>query len=268
MLKIALAFIKRDFLIATSYKTIFALQFFIILFGVSMFYFVGQIFSGATSEFLSSYGGNYFSFLLIGMAFIDYHVVSLRIFSGSIQESQMTGTMEIILLSPVKLSSMLLCSSLWAYIFSSMRFIMYLSFGALLFGLNVRNINIVSVIVILLLSIICFASIGIFLAGIVMIFKRGDSVNVIVSSLSMFLGGVLYPIEVLPDWIKALSYYVPLTHALKGMRLSVLQGYSLYQLFPDAIVLTIFSLIFFPLGLLFFKFAVQRAKIKGTLTHY
>lgn len=268
MIKIALAFIKRDFLIASSYKATFIIQFITIFFGVAMFYYIGEVFGGIVSPLLKSHGNNYFAFIILGVAFLDYHVVSLRLFSQSIQDSQMMGTLEIILLSPVKLSSMIICSSLWGYIFTSIRFLIYLLFGVLIFGLNIGSANIAGAILVLILSIICFASFGIILAGIVMVFKRGDSLNAIVSSASVFLGGVFYPLEVMPDWLNQVSYYIPLTHALNGMRQALLQGYSLNQLLPEFMILAIFALIFFPIGLISFKLAVQRAKRDGTLTHY
>jgi ABC-2 type transport system permease protein len=268
MIKTAFAFIKRDFLLAISYKAMFVIQFLSIFFGVTVLYYVGEVFGNVASLVLNPYGGNYFTFLLLGIAFLDYHAVSLRVFSNSIQESQMMGTLEIILLSPINLSAMLWYSSLWGYIFTSLRFLVYLLLGVLLFGLNIGNANILTTFLILTLSIVSFASMGVFLAGIVMFFKRGDSINVILSSVSMFLGGVPYPIEVLPDWIRHFSNFLPLTHALNGMRMAIIRGYSPYQVLPEIAFLIIFSLIFFPLGTLFFKFTVQRAKINGTLTHY
>lgn len=268
MLKTSLAFIEKDFLIESSYKTTFLIQFSTILLGVAMFYYVGEIFGSVASPHMQSYKNNYFGFLLIGLAFLDYHILSLSHFSKSIQESQMMGTLEIIILSPVKLSTMIICSSLWGYIFTSMRFFVYLIFAALFFGLNLMNANITGAFLVLVLSIICFASFGIMMAGIVVVFKKGDSLNAIASSASMFLGGVLYPVEVMPDWLRHLSQYIPLTHALNAMRQALLQGYEFKQLLPELIFLSIFAVIFFPLGLLFFRLAVRVAKKNGTLTHY
>jgi len=244
MIKTALAFIKKDFLLASSYKASFIIQFITIFFGVSVFYYIGEVFGGSASSFLAVSNNNYFSYLLLGFAFLDYHVVSLSAFSTSIQESQMMGTLEIILLSPVRVSTMILCSSLWGYMFTSIRFLVYLLFGTLIFGLNIGNANVLGALVILILSIACFAGFGIILAGIVVVFKKSDSINAIVGAASTFLGGVLYPVEVLPDWISRFSNFIPLTHALKGIRQAMLQGYSLSQLWPEIMFLFLFSVIF------------------------
>ncbi len=264
----ALAFIKRDFLLATSYKSAFVLEIIGILFMVITFYYVGEVFGGAVSPALQSYGNNYFSFLLIGIALMDFMKVSLQIFDSSIRESQMMGTLEIILLSPIRLPRMLLYSSLWTYILTSFRFSLYLLFGILLFDLDVGNGNWLACFIILVLSIFCFAPLGVISASIIMIFKRGAWFRVLLSAISFFLGGVVYPISVLPDWAKPFTFYVPMKHSLNGMRMALQNAYSISQLFPEIAFLILFSGVFIPLSLLIFRLAVNRSKKNGTLTHY
>jgi ABC-2 type transport system permease protein len=52
------------------------------------------------------------------------------------------------------------------------------------------------------------------------------------------------------------------------MRLALLQGASWSQLAPDILALVIFALILLPLSLTAFRYAVHRAKVEGSLTHY
>ena len=121
---------------------------------------------------------------------------------------------------------------------------------------------------ILVLTIITFSSLGIIAASFIMVLKRGDPVTWLFSTLSSLLGGVYYPISVLPPWLQRLSYLLPITYSLRAMRLALLQGYPFTALVPDIAVLVIFSLILLPLSLLTFRYAVHRAKVDGSLTHY
>ena len=262
------AFIKRDYLLATSYKSAFVLEIIGILFMVITFYYIGEVFGSAVSPVLNSFENNYFAFLLIGIALMDFMKVSLQTFDNSIRESQMMGTLEIILLSPIRLPRMLLYSSLWAYLFTSFRFSLYLLFGILLFDLDVGKGNPLAAIIILVLSIFCFAPLGVISASVIMIFKRGAWFRVLLSAISFFLGGVVYPITVLPNWIKPFAYYVPMTHSLNGMRQALQNGFSISKLFPDIAFLLLFSGVFIPVSLVTFWFAVYRTKDIGTLTHY
>jgi ABC-2 type transport system permease protein len=268
MLRTALAFLQRDCLQAISYRASFTLKLVAILFWASIFHFLSGVFEGAVSPLLQAYGGNYFAFVLIGVALVDYHTLSLQIFSDSIRESQMMGTLEIMLLSPARLSAILLYSSLWGYLFTSLRFFLYLVTGILLFELDLGQANFVSAGVVLLCSILAFASLGILLASLIMLIKEASAIPLFLVSLSLLLGGVAYPVEVLPSWLSQLSLVIPITYALKAMRHALLQGYSLLQLWPELSALALFAACFFPLGLLAFHLAVQRVKVTGTLGHY
>lgn len=267
-LNTALAFVRRDFQIAVSYKSAFVADVVGILFKVVTFFYIGEVFGGAVSSSLESFGGNYFAFLIIGIALTDFVHTSLETFDTSIRDSQMTGTLEIVLLSPIKLPHFLLYSSLWAYIFTTFRFLVYMLFGAVLFKLAVGGANALSTAVMLLLTILCYAPLGIISATVIMVFKKGAWFRTLVSAVSFLLGGVVYPISVLPDGLNTLSYYVPMTHSVTGMRQALLNGSSLNELYPHVLFLTIFAAVFIPLSMSMFELGLNRTKKLGTLTQY
>lgn len=86
-MRLAWAFFKRDALIATSYRTAFAVQLLgnIVILGV--FYFVGRTLRGAEIPALARYGGSYLAFLLIGVALTDCVGVSLTTFAKQIRKA-------------------------------------------------------------------------------------------------------------------------------------------------------------------------------------
>jgi len=63
-------------------------------------------------------GGDYFSFVLIGIAFSDYLGVGLGSFAGTIREGQMLGTLEAMLVTPTRVHSIILFSSIWQFLHS------------------------------------------------------------------------------------------------------------------------------------------------------
>ena len=266
--KKALAFIKRDVTIQMSYKLSFFLQFLGIFFSVLTFYFIAEMIGDAAVPYLEPYGGDYFSFVLIGIAFESYLWTGLRSFSDSIRRGQMMGTLEAMLVTPTKVDMIVVSSSLWKYIFATMRILTFLLLGVFLFGVNMGNANLFAAMFILILTIICFSSLGIISASFIMIFKRGDPVNWVFGSMSALLGGVLYPITVLPGWLRIFSYLLPITYSLRGMRHALLQGYSLNALGLDILALMVFSIVLLPLGILCFRYTVKMAKMDGTLVQY
>lgn len=263
-----LAFVWRDFINETSYKFAFFMQFFGIFISTLTFFFLSKLLGDVGVSYLKPYGGNYFSFVLIGIAFYSYLGVSMRSLSESIREGQMLGTLESLLVTQTEIPTIILSSSLYSFIWASFRVAVYLMLGAFVFDVDMGNANLIGALLILILTIISFSSFGIMSASIIMIMKRGDPISWIFTGISGLLGGLYYPISVLPDWLRNISYLLPVTYSLEGMRLALLKGYTLSELMPNIVALVIFSIIMLPLGILIFGYAVKRAKIDGTLTQY
>ncbi len=263
-----LAFLKRDLVIAVNYRFSFALELLAIFFPTATFYFLSQVFGEAVSSYIAPYGGDYFAFVLIGIAFSSYLTFSLSSFSAQVMESQVQGTLEALLTTPTSLSTILVSSTLYPFVFTSFSVIVYLALGVGLFGFPLGNANFVGAALILLLSVAAFSGLGILAAALIMVFKRGSPVEWLFSSASMLVSGTFYPISVLPAWLQNLSYLLPLTYSLHGMRYALLQRYSLTQLLPDIGALLLFSIVLLPLGLITFNYATRRAKMEGSLTHY
>lgn len=266
--KKAQAFVKKDILIQMSYKLSFFLQFSGIFFSVLTFYFIAKMIGDAAIPYLEPYGGDYFSFVLIGIAFESYLWTGLRSFSESVRMEQMMGTLEAMLVAPTKVDTIVIFSSFWNYIFATVRVLIFLLLGVFLFGVNMGNANLFAATILLILTTICFSSLGIISASFIMVFKKGDPMNWVFGSVSALLGGVLYPITVLPGWLQIFSYLLPITYSLRGMRHALLQGYPLGTLSWDILALAVFSAVLLPLGLLCFRYAVRRAKMEGSLTKY
>jgi ABC-2 type transport system permease protein len=267
-MSVALAFLRRDFALALSYRLSFLLQIGGIFFSVAIFFFLSELFGTTVAPQLEEYGGNYFSFVLIGLAFTGFLGLSLTSFASSIREGQVMGTLEIMLLSPTHLSAILLSSSLWGYLLTTLRVVLYLIVGAFVFGADLGNANIGGALLIMLLSIASFTGIGVLSAAVVLIVKKGDPVALIINGVSSLLAGVFYPVAVLPDWLEPVSSVLPLTYALDAMRLAMLQGQSIYELRSDILVLLVFTVVLTPISFLVFRRALKRAKQEGSLIQY
>ena len=158
-IKKPLAFLYKDFLSAGSYKFAFAFQFIGIVFGSSAFFFLSKLVSPSASPHLEAYGGDYFSFVLIGIAFASYLEVSVRSFSEAIRHAQMLGTLEALLVTQTEIPTLIICSSLYSFVMTSLRVIAYLAFGALALGLDLGDANLAGALLVLLLTIITFSTI-------------------------------------------------------------------------------------------------------------
>ena len=268
MIRTALAFVKKDFLVTVSYKLNFFIQVLFVFLFVGFFYLIGEFVDTGSIPLLRQYGGDYFGFLIIGVSFAHYMTLSIHSFAGSIRDGQLTGTLEFILISPTRLPIFLISSSLWSYLFTTLIIILYLLFGISFFDLAITNANMLAAFVIFFLSMVCFVAIGIIFAAIVLLFKRGDSIFGAIGGLGLFISGLIFPPEVLPDALEKISYFIPTKYSLHGLRLAVLKGYSISALREDILVLLLFATVFLIISALTFRYALKRSKQKGSLMQY
>lgn len=267
-MKRLLAFLVRDFYTETSYRLGFLVSVGGIFFRVFIFYFLAQLVNESAAPFLSAYNGDYFAFVLIGIAFGGYFSTGLTGFATALRHSQTTGTLEAMMMTPTPVSLLIVGSALWSYTYTTFRVLVYLLIGVLLLDVSLAQANVLAALVSLLLAIVSFASIGIMAASIIMVIKRGDPIAALFGNVANLVGGVYYPIEILPDWLQFVARLLPITYALQAMRLSLLNGASWAELAPDLLALLLFCLILFPLSLLTFRYAVEQARADGSLAQY
>jgi ABC-2 type transport system permease protein len=262
------AFVKRDFQNEISYRISFLLQVFGIFINVSVFFFLSKLFGNSQMPQLVEYGGNYFAFVLIGIAFNYYLSVSLSSLSSSIRDGQIMGTLEALLVTQTEIPTIIIASSVYSFLFTTVRVIFFIVIGVFFYGLDLSRANYAGAILILCISIIAFSSFGILSASFVMVLKKGDPVASLFSGISWLLGGVYYPVSILPSWLKPFSYLLPITYSLEGMRLALLKGASFYNLLPSIFSLLLFTSILMPVSIISFQYAIRLAKRDGSLTHY
>ena len=109
---------------------------------------------------------------------------------------------------------------------------------------------------------------GLGFAALTVVFKRTEPVIQLFNSASALLGGVLFPVEVLPSALQVISKALPLTAALDGVRSAFLMGAGWAELLPSILILGGFLVVLVPASILLFRWALRRAMRDGTLTQY
>jgi ABC-2 type transport system permease protein len=262
------AFLKRDLLIEMSYRVSFLFQIASVFFSVASYYFLAHFIGGSSIPGLDAYGGDYFAFVLIGVALHDYLGTSLDAFSRSIRESQVAGTLEALLSTQTSLPTIIVSSSAYPFVWTSLSVILYLVLGVVVFGLQVTPGHWTAAALFLILAVIVFSGLGILSASFIMILMRGCPISWLLNWLSWLRGGVLYPVAILPDWLRHISALLPITYAIEGMRAALLRTAPWSELWHSLGPLLLFAVVILPVSLFSFQYATRRARITGTLSHY
>ncbi|HEX4076895.1 MAG TPA: ABC transporter permease, partial [Candidatus Acidoferrales bacterium] len=120
---------------------------------------------------------------------------------------------------------------------------------------------------VLLASILAFSGLGILSAAYQILFKRGNPAKWLLLGISGLVGGMMYPVSVLPGPLQIVARLIPVTYSLEGMRAALLAGAPWRDLLPSIAALLIFAAVLIPLSFAVFAWALRRTKITGTLTH-
>lgn len=262
------AFFYRDFLESISYPVQLLIDLSVLLANGLAFFFIAKLIDPQKLTYFQSYSGGYFPYVFLGIAVSGFQSTALQSFSKAVQKEQGAGTLEAILISGTSLSIVVFSNFLWTSLATLLRLCLYLLAGALLFEVDLSQINLLSFTLSSLLLLFSLAGFGLISAGIVLVFKRGDPLSFILQGTSRILSGVYFPASLLPSWLSFLGRLLPLTYGLDAMRQSVLQGKGLLDLSAPLWTLTAFSLFLLPCGILFFKFAIHQTRRDGSLLSY
>lgn len=263
-----LAFVRKDFLIDSSYIYAFGSNILGVAISVAMFFFIDRLFGSRLVSHLQPFGVAFFSYVLLNLAFFNYVGTSLGGVAARLSLERYMGTLESLLLTPTPLPTIVLSMNLWNFCVATVNMALYLLVGAFLFGVDFTSVNLASAGCLLGLSIVSFSCLGTLDACFVLVFKRGNPVAWLAGSLLGLIGGVYVPVTVMPGWLQLLARVNPVTYAVEGMQRAVYQGASLKAVAPNAAALALFVLILLPISYWTLARAVRQAKINGSLTHY
>ncbi|MFA5100336.1 MAG: ABC transporter permease, partial [Candidatus Omnitrophota bacterium] len=161
----ALAFLKKDFLMESSYRLAFLFNFAGIFIGILSYYFIDKLFVSAIVPHLDAFGVNYFSYVLLSTAFFGYVGVGLGSFAERIRMEQNQGTLEAVLLTPTGIPTILMSLALWNLILATIDMLIYLALAVFVFKIDLSHANILSTAVIFILTIMSFSGLGIISAS-------------------------------------------------------------------------------------------------------
>ena len=120
---------------------------------------------------------------------------------------------------------------------------------------------------VLVATLLAFSGLGIFSAAYLLLFKRGNPAKWFVLGVSSIAGGMLFPVNILPTWLRIVASLNPVTYALDAMRAALLDGTGIAGIAQLLLVLLLFAVVLLPASIAFFSWSLRRTKMTGTLTH-
>jgi ABC-2 type transport system permease protein len=158
---------------------------------------------------------------------------------------QRIGSLERLLLAPVRLPALLVGKLLGGMAFGLMVTLVVLIITLIVFGAG--GVNWLLLILALLLSAAAFSALGAFVSVAVKEVFEAQTLANFIRFPMMFLGGVFVPVNSLPPGLQIVARVLPLTYSVEALR-AALSGGSPVQAVLDLAVLAAFAVVLFGLA--------------------
>jgi ABC-2 type transport system permease protein len=260
-LSLARVFVRRDLAVDLTYKTALALEALDVAIGAAAFYYFAQVLGDRRPD-----GYDAFAFLLVGIAVNNAMTTTLTCFTQAVQSDRQHGAIKPLAAAPIPPAAVLALSGIYPVLRGLGGAAACLAGGAVL-GLSFAAGNVVTAVLVAAVATAAFAAIGMVSAVFTLVLKRGDPVLWMFGMASWLLGGVFFPVSVLPEPIQSLSALLPLTHALDAFRAALLDGAALAAVRQDLLILGGIAAAGLPLGVLGLTLATAHMRRTGSLAH-
>jgi ABC-2 type transport system permease protein len=262
------AFLRRDFLVAWSYRMSFVSDLVSLAGQIFVFYFVGRL---VDPSLLPTYGGSqvtYLEFAAVGIALGVFIQFGLDRVAAAMRGEQLMGTLESVLVTPTAPATVQLGSVFFDLVYVPIRTAAFLTALALVFGLNFSASGLLPALLILVVFLPFVWGLGVATAAALLTFRRGGSFIGLGVVLLGLCSGVYFPLDLLPHWIAEIGSNNPIALAIEGMRDALLGGATLGDLAPRILVLIPMAAASLTFGLVAFRLALRRERALGTLGLY
>lgn len=261
-----LALARREWAEAQSYRVAALLRGASAVMAVLALWFFARFVGAAPNRHLAAYGGDYLTFGLIGLLATEWQQVGLSSLSERVRWAQALGYLEAELATPAPAFIVIGVAPVYALLAGLLRAAAYVLGARLLLDVDLSRAHLGSLALVLPLLAIVFLGLGLLTAATTMLARRTNPLVMILGPLSLFGAGVLYPVSVLPESVRAAANLLPLTHALEALRRAIMLGASPGAMLETLAALAAFAALVAPAGLALFVFALRRARIDGSLT--
>jgi len=191
-------------------------------------------------------------FMIPGLMVIVLFLFTTLFTSTSIVRERELGTIEQLIVTPIKPIELVVAKVL-PYIFVSFFvFVEVLIVGVLVFEVPING----SLLLLLGLSslfIVTALGIGIFISSLAKTQLEAFLMTFATIMPAIFLSGLYFPIEAMPGWLQLVTYLIPPRYGLVIIRSILLKGVGLEILMEQVVAVLIFSVVIVTLAALRFK---------------
>ena len=205
--------------------------------------------------------------LMVGAIFWNYLSVVFSWIAETIAVERWEGTLEYTMMAPIRRSTQLLGSVIYAMLYGLIHTAVILVVLVLFFPqLDLSRADLGTAGIFMLLGSFSFVGIGMMAAILPLLYvERGAQMTFVLQSVILLVSGVYYSVDILPGWMQVASTLSPATYVLDGVRRALIDGAPIGALLGDVWPLIVMGIVLIPAGLWAFARAERYAKRTGKL---
>jgi ABC-2 type transport system permease protein len=258
-----LAVMRRDLHIYLSYRTRLVSQVLTSVFSLTLFYYVSRLVH--VSGFPSP--ESYFGYVIVGIALVSV-LYSCFSIAELVRQELVAGTFERLLLSPFGPIRSMIAMSLFPLLYSFVLAGITLGLGVVLFGLQLHWSTVPLSIPAMTLALLAFLPFGLGFAALTVATKQGSVGTSWVIALISIVGGLYFPVELLPEWAQTAAKVQPFTPATEVLRHLLVDSPQATSTTTAVVKLLVFAAILIPASLFALQAAIRAGQRKGTIIEY
>jgi ABC-2 type transport system permease protein len=255
--------IRRDAILFASYRSQLVAQFLSPLFAITLFYYISHI---VTAKTIHSPGG-YFGFVIVGLVIVQILTISLGVLPVTVRQELVSGTIERFLVSAHGPINGILGTMLFPLLNAFFSSVLLLTLATVIFGLPLAATAVLAIPV-ALLGTLAFMPFAFFLVALVMAFKQASSATQFIVAGIAIVGGLYFPISVLPGWIRWTSYVQPFTPATDLLRHLIVGTPLAHPAAVELLKLVGFIAVLLPAGAMLLRASIRYGQRSGTVAEY
>lgn len=251
-------YIRIDLVEERMFPATTIMRYVAVAFPVFLYYFQGTFLNISDQTFLM---------MIIGTAVIAGLQDALTGLTSRLNFAMERGTLETYLVEPVPWALIPVAMNIWRSFTGAVLACVMVGIGIVL-GAPIEVSAIPLALVVLFLGILACNALGSFAAAFIVLFKRGEPVVALYGLAAGVLGGALFPIEVLPGYVRWLSYLVPHSYVINAERQLLMADPPATDLSAgwSIAILVVFCAVTFAAGLFVFDRALRLARRLGILS--
>jgi ABC-2 type transport system permease protein len=253
----------RDLRVYLSYRSRLFSQALTSVFSLTLFYYVSRLVH--VSGFASP--ADYFGFVIVGIALVGV-LYSCFSVAETVRQELVAGTFERLVLSPFGPVRSVIAMAVFPLLYAFVLAAFTLTLGWLVFGLHLHWSTVPLAVPAMALALLAFLPFGLAFAALTVVMKQGNVGVSWVIALISIVGGLYFPISLLPEWVQTATEFQPFTPATEMLRHLLVDSPQTTSVLATIARVTLFAAVLLPVSIWTLGRAIRESQRRGTIVEY